>query len=248
MDKIKDIVPIDKVYEDLLRPSMKEAGDIVKNVIKAARCLLIPLDLLSAQQDRFQNYLKRIVENVDEENLVNAPARIVGKVYEELKYLEQDSILTELFLNLLTISINKTQQSKVHPAFPTIISQLAPYEAVILFYLNKQSFELKEYMNLDIQKNIFTDKKILYNKLLDKFKSDKLDIKEEYIYIYIDHLTSLNIISAMQKGNQVPVFDDTGKQIGLEIYYNIELTVFGKLFASVVIPNNLETFSDIKTK
>lgn len=248
MDKIKDIVPIDKVYEDLLRPSMKEAGDIVKNVIKAARCLLIPLDLLSAQQDRFQNYLKRIVKNVEEENLVNASARIVGKVYEELKYLEQYSILTELFINLLRTSIDKTKQSKVHPAFPTIISQLDPYEAVILFYLNKQSFELKESLNLDIQKNIFTDKKVVNNTLLDNFKLDKFDIDEENIYLYLSHLSGLNVISVMQKGNQVPIFDDTGKQIGLEIYYNIELTVFGKLFTSLVIPNNLTSFSDIKTK
>ena len=248
MDKIKDIIPIDKVYEDALRPSIKEVGDILKNTTKTARFLFMPFDWLATLQDRFQKYLERIGEKVEDENLVNAPPRTVTEVFEKLRYLPPDSILTELFLNLLATSIDKTKQSKSHPAFPTIISQLAPYEAVILFYLNKQTFELKEYMNLDIQKNIFTNKKIIYNKLLDKFKSDQLDIDEENIYIYIEHLTSLNIISAMQKGNQVPIFDDIGTQTGLEIYYNIELTVFGKLFTSLVIPNNIESFSDIKTK
>ena len=248
MDKIKDIVPIDKVYEDLARPSIKEMGDICKNATKAARWLFMPLDWLAMQQDRFQQYLKRVGEKVEDENLASASPRTVMEVFEKLRYLPPDSILTELFLNLLATSIDKTKQSKSHPAFPTIISQLAPYEAVILFYLNKQSFEFKEHVSFDSQKKIVINKKLLYNTLLDKLKLDKLDYQKENIDLGLEHLRALNMLYTYQKGDLVPIFDDTNTQVAVEVCYNIELTSFGKSFTSVVIPNNLETFSDIKTK
>ena len=83
---------------------------------------------------------------------------------------------------------------------------------------------------------------------MDKLKLDKLEYQKENIDLGLEHLRALNMLYTYQKGDQVPIFDDTNTQVAVEVCYNIELTSFGKSFTSVVIPNNLETFSDIKTK
>lgn len=133
-DKLSKLIPIDKIYDDLAQPAVHEIGEMLHNTTKVARFLWAPIDYLAKQQDRFQNYLKRISEKVEEDNLIETSPRIVGEVFEALKYSEQQSILTELFLNLLARSIDKKTQDKCHPAFPNIIKQLSPDEAVILFY------------------------------------------------------------------------------------------------------------------
>lgn len=133
---IEDLVqkiPLDKAYDDLASPALKEVGDMLHNGVKSLRFLFAPIDILAKQQDRFQNFLKRIDAKVDSDNLIDADPRIIGETFEVLKYSKEDSILTELFINLLAKSVDKTKQSKCHPAFPNIIRQLSPDEAVIIF-------------------------------------------------------------------------------------------------------------------
>lgn len=238
-NKLKELIPVEKLYNDLAQPSVQEVGDVLHNTVKVARFLFAPIDYLATQQDRFQNYLKRIGEKIKEENLIETSPRMVGEVFEALKYSEEQSILTELFLNLLAKAIDKTTQDKCHPAFPNIIKQLSPDEAVILFYLKSQSYELKQHSNFDSEKMLFTSSSIEYN----RFPLKTLKNPNNF-FIYMNHLNSLNLAGIWQQGNQVPT-GSNGKQDGVDIFSKIMLSEFGELFAESVIPSDINKFCDV---
>jgi len=238
-EKLSKLIPVDKLYDDLAQPAIRELGDIVHNTTKVARFLFAPIDYLATQQDRFQNYLKRISEKVKEENLVETSPRIVGEVFEALKYSEQQSILTELFLNLLAKSVDKTAQDKVHPAFPNIIKQLSADEAVLLYCLKTQNYELKQHSDFDSEKGLFVNNNVVYN----RFPLNRLKNQDNF-FIYMNHLYSLNLAGIWQNGNQVPTYSK-GQQDGVDIISEIRLTEFGELFAASVIPSEIDKFCDV---
>ena len=238
-DKLKDLIPIGKLYDDVAHPALEEVGSVLHNTVKTTRFLFAPIDYLAMQQDRFQNYLRRIGEKVEEQNLVESQPRIVGEVFESLKYTEQESLLTELFINLLANSIDKTKQNMCHPAFPNIIKQLSPDEAVILYFLKDNIYEIKNHSFFNQEKMLFTNNQIIYN----KFPLEKLNVPTSF-YVYMNHLNSLNLAGIWQKGNQVPTYENN-KQNGVDIYNEIKLTEFGNMFVNSVIPKSLKNFSDI---
>ena len=100
-------LPIEKIYDNLASGTVREVGDLAKNTVKAARCVLAPIDYLATQQDRFQRYLERVNNKVPEDQRVNAHPQIADPVMDNLKYVEEESVITEMFLNLLARAIDQ---------------------------------------------------------------------------------------------------------------------------------------------
>ena len=105
LDDIKSIIPLDKVYEDALSPAMKQIGKSLESVAKTSRFLLAPIDYLAAQHDRWERYLKKVSEKVKDENLIEGHPQIVIPTLEGLSLTYENSLLSELFINLLANSI-----------------------------------------------------------------------------------------------------------------------------------------------
>lgn len=72
------------------------------------------------------------------ERQIEAAPSIAGPVLFALRFMEDDNPVTELFLNLLKRAIDRERVHEAHPAFPRIIEQLEPDEAVILFLMRKR--------------------------------------------------------------------------------------------------------------
>ena len=53
-----------------------------------------------------------------------------------LRFMEDENPLTELYLNLLARAIDKERCNEAHPAFIKIIEQMSPDEAMVLYVLN----------------------------------------------------------------------------------------------------------------
>ena len=233
---ISKFFPGEKVYEDLFQPSTQQLGDVFKNVVKTARFLLAPVDYLASQQDRFQNYLKRVAEKVPSENLVVASPQIVGKTFESLRYLEEDSILAEMFVNLLASSIDKEKHKNAHPAFPNILANISRDEAIILYFLSKQDYKMSQYASYNRSNNTFNQRTTLSN----TFPSGKLDFPDSF-FVYMDHLHSLNLAGIWQDGNQTPDMRG-GVQVGVTIKNVIVLQEFGKMLVSACIVDDISRF------
>jgi hypothetical protein len=237
LEDITKVLPIEKLYDDVASPALREVGEAARNTVKASRFLLAPIDYLAAQHERWLNFLRRVNDKVPEENFVAAHPQLVGPVFEGLKYLEEESLLAELFLNLLARAIDKERANEAHPAFATIISQLSPDEAQIIFYLNGREWLLKQYSSFSSAGKLFGPRQVLVN----EFPLKKLLFPQNY-FIYLDHLHSLNLAGVWQHGNQEATYED-GVQSGVNIVSYARLTPFGQLFAKACLPEKIEGFN-----
>lgn len=237
-EEIKSIIPVDKVYDDVLSPAMKQIGKSLESVAKTSRFLLAPFDYLAKQHDRWERYLEKVSEKVETENLIEGHPQIVIPTLEGLSLTYENTLLSELFINLLAISIDKTKQEFAHPAFPNIIKQLSHDEAVILYFLKKQVYVVNQKSDFDEGKQLFSAKEVIF----EEFPLEKLDFPQN-IWLHMNHLNSLNLAGTWQVGNQEIIRDDISKkQTGIYIYSERRLTEFGELFVNACIPND---FNDL---
>lgn len=236
IDEIKSLIPVDKVYQDALSPAMQQIGKALESVAKTSRFLLAPIDYLAAQHDRWQRYLQKVASKVKEENLIEGHPQIVIPTLEGLSLTYENSLLSELFINLLANSIDKTKQEFAHPAFPNIVNQLSHDEAVILFFLKQKAFSVRQRSDMDGDSTFFINKVTIK----EEFPIDKLQFPQ-HIWIYMNHLYSLNLAGTWQVGYQETIYDDKGeRQTGVFINSERRLADFGKLFTNACVPDEFD--------
>lgn len=231
-------IPVEKVYDDVASAPAKQIGSALESTTKAARWLIAPIDYLAAQNDRYQKLLKKISENVPDENFIEGHPQLVGPALDQLKYIPDDSIISEMFINLLSRAVDKERVNEAHPAFVSIIAQLSPDEAVVIYYLSRKSYEYRTYAAYDSETNTFSAREVRRN----EFPTEKLSAPENYSF-YMDHLHSLGMAGIWQKGKQEPTFDKMGTtQTGVEITSTAQLTPFGQMFSKACISNDIDMY------
>jgi len=124
-----------RAYDDLMADAMKEGGRALVDTVKAFRLFTFPIQLLALAQDRLASFCEQVRQRVPEERQIEAPPSVALPVLMNLRYMEDENPLTELYLNLLARAIDRARQNEAHPAFVRIIDQLSPDEALILFLL-----------------------------------------------------------------------------------------------------------------
>ncbi|WP_417559827.1 Abi-alpha family protein [Marinomonas sp.] len=234
LEDIGKSLPIEKIYDDLARKSVVQVGDIALNSIKAARCILAPIDYLAAQQDKLQNHLKRVNDKVPENRQINAHPLLTGPIIDNLKYVEEESLISEMFENLLARAIDRERASEAHPAFSKIIAQLSPDEAVILYHFKNQSYEAElnyiyapnfEYINsIEILKN--------------QFPVELLTFPNNYI-MYLNHLCHLNLLTQFNNMLHMKESSPYNQKRCIE---TTKTTTFGQLFSQACIPEKTDLF------
>ena len=233
LKELLKLIPSEEAYKDAAQPALRQLGESLGKVVKAARFILAPLEYLAAQHDRWERYLEKISKNVNEANMVEGHPQIVIPTLEGLSYAQEDTIISELFINLLSRAIDKTKQDLAHPAFPKIIQQLSSDEATVLYYLKKKAYKIREQADFDHSKHLFFNKRLI----LEEFPVSKL-MFPQHIWLYMDHLHSLNLAGTWQVGNQETITDKkTNDQIGIYINSERRLTVFGHLFSKACVPD-----------
>jgi hypothetical protein len=160
--------------------------------------------------------------------ILSSPQQAAGYSLK-IKYMDDDNVLYELFEELLARSIDSERIDEAHPSFIHIIAQISHDEAIILFELKKYDFEVVDIMDLDHEKNQFTNKKIERTDI----PFDKLLYKNN-ISMYCYHLESLSLVS-LPFIKQDPI-KDGNLQIGLRRYGNVQLTEFGRYFVNACVP------------
>lgn len=235
-EEILKKIPVDKIYNDALSPAMKQLGSALENTTRAARFVLAPVEYVAAHHKRWERYLKRISEKVEDKNFIEGHPQVVIPSLEGLVLSYEKTLLSEFFINLLANSVDKTKQDLAHPAFPKIIQQLSHDEAVVLYYLKKKSYKLKQEIDFDHSKHLFTKERIIEN----EFPLGKLQFPQNF-FLYMDHLHSLNIAGSWQVGNQKIIKDKkTDEQVGVHKNNSIKLTTFGKLFVEACVPDKFK--------
>ncbi len=235
LDDLGNALPIKDIYEDLAKPAVREAGSAIGNVVKVARFILAPIDYLAAQHGRWQRYLERVAQKVPDEKRIDAHPQLAGPVLEGLRYTEEGSLTAELFLNLLARAIDRDRVDEAHPAFASIIAQLSPDEALVLYHLRKRPFKLTQTAALDPDVRLFSPRTTVEN----EFPTRELAFPNNF-FMYMDHLHSLNLAGVGQQGNQEATYEESPRrQTGVIIRSSIALTPFGELFSKACVPEDL---------
>lgn len=228
-------IPVDKVYDDALSSAMKQIGLVLGKTVKASRFILAPIDYIATYHDRWERYLEKIAERVDEKNLTQGHPQIVIPVLEGLILSYENTLLSEFFINLLANSVDKTKQNLAHPAFPKIIQQLSHDEAVILYFLKKRKFKVTQQFDFDHSKHLISNLRIISN----EFPLNKLQFPEN-LFLYLDHLHSLNIAGMWKAKDEAIIDKKINDQVGGYIYNEISLTKFGELFVDSCVPDKFD--------
>lgn len=218
-----------EIYQDAFQPSIRELGKALLGVTKTARFVFAGFDYLSAKQDKWQRFLEKAASKVPEENLTEAHPQIVGPIIEGMKYTDVDSLIGEMFTDLLAGAIDKEKQDKSHPAFPQIIQQLSYDEAVILFFLKRKKY--KVHQSWDLLGNSIVNMRTS----LEEFPTDKL-IYPKNIWMYMNHLNSLTVAGTWQYTQDEFVVKD-GVQTGGITKSERKLSEFGTLFVEACVPD-----------
>tara|TARA_B100000768_G_C11192472_1_gene337969 strand:- start:169 stop:903 length:735 start_codon:yes stop_codon:yes gene_type:complete len=229
VEKISNSKIFEKIYDDGFSSPVVEVSKIGTDLVKSARLILAPLQVVATFQDRFEIFLKNLNMRVEEENQVQPPAELTSVCIERMKYIDLDNPLWEMFEELLIKSMSKDSISQVHPSFGQIIGQLSPDEALLMYELNKSEFFVASQMDLNHQSNRFENRRVLTSTI----PKDKLANPEAF-NIYYAHLESLSLIT-WPVTNEVPVRVGS-RQTGLKSNSEIHLTDFGKLFVAACIP------------
>ena len=136
---------VEKVYDDAGSKLARQIGELGEDIAKTVRLILFPLQCTAELQDKLERTLVRVRNNVPSERCLKPlkpQLRIVGPIFENLKYMDEDTILYEMFEELLARSIDSERIGEAHPSFIYIISQISHDEAVILYELKKNDVEL----------------------------------------------------------------------------------------------------------
>ena len=237
IEKIVNSKVAEKAYDDGISSPLVEISKVSVDVVKTARLLLAPLQLAATFQDRFEVFLANLNKRVPEDKMVQIPAELSSVCFDKMRYLDSNNPLWEMFEELLIKASNNESQPLVHPCFGTLISQLAPDEAVILHELKwVDSFDIEDRLELNHEENTF-DNRVILNSTIP---NDKL-VSPDSIGIYYSHLESLSLVS-WPIIDQTPIWDDTVEneiervQLGTKRQSKLVLTEFGELFVKACIP------------
>lgn len=237
-----------EVYKDVFSPVAKQMGSTLGEVSKLILSpICYPIKHLNT---RIERWFERINNEVSKDNLVEAAPNISIPTMHGLALNQDDTLIGEMFYNILKSSVDKEKQQFNSPAFPKILEQLTKDECLFLVLLNSRSYKIHQEQDFDEEKNIWYKNKEILNELpLDKF------IFPENIWLYSDHLNHLNLAGCWQYKNQEPVFSNEiiteqngafstarQKQTGIQIFSEFKLTDFGKMFCNVCVSDKCREF------
>ena len=237
-----------EAYKDVASPIAKQIGSTLQEVAKLVLApVYYPTKLLNT---RVENWFNRISKEIPKENLVEAAPNISIPAMQALALNQDDTLLGEMFFNILKSAVDKDKQKFNSPAFPKILEQLTRDECVFLVLLNKQSYKIHQEQDFDETTNRFYNNREILNEL----PIDKFDFPDNY-WLYSDHLNHLNLAGCWQYKNQEPIFatekitENNGafsttrrRQIGIRMFSEFKLTEFGKIFCNVCITEKCEGF------
>lgn len=230
-----------EAYKDVASPIAKQIGSTLQEVAKLILSpVYYPTKLLNT---RIENWFERISKEIPTDNLIEAAPNISIPTMQALALNQDDTLLGEMFFNILKSAVDKDKQKFNSPAFPKILEQLTRDECVFLVLLNKQSYKIHQEQDFDEEKNMFFNNREILNELpLEKFDYPA------NIWLYSDHLNHLNLAGCWQYKNHEPIFDSEKitetngafsttrqKQIGIRTFSEFRLTEFGKIFCKVCV-------------
>lgn len=135
-------VVVKDVYNDGLKGTVTQAGEIVESIVGLFNNVVFyPVKRANAlfkyKLEDFKKDLETRLNFLPDDKIVEPDLMVAGPALESLKYTYDKEELRNMYLNLLVSSMNKDTKDKAHPSYVEIIRQLTPLDAKVFKRLNK---------------------------------------------------------------------------------------------------------------
>lgn len=129
-DEVTKLAP--EVYKDLVKPAAQEVGMVAG---RSAKALLSPVRAFLWSWERIEQLVvdgvNRRFEKIPEEQRKTPDPEIAVPLIQSLTYTAQNDTLREMYLNLLTNSMDTAMDKNVHPSFVNLIKQMNALDAKV---------------------------------------------------------------------------------------------------------------------
>ncbi|MFP2562497.1 DUF4393 domain-containing protein [Enterobacter ludwigii] len=135
----KDLMELAKNDENTVAAS-KNFGESAVIISKTVKNCLLPLAAVNYGIDKAKAYFEKTfkkdleekTQSIPAENIVEPKASIAGPALQGLAFSHEEYNLKEMYLNLISFSMNRDVANDAHPAFVEVIKQLTSDEAEML--------------------------------------------------------------------------------------------------------------------
>lgn len=226
------------IYSDSISNTLREASKVGVDFVKTVRLALFPLQFTGMLQDRLASYIERSISRVPPENLVAPVESLTMQIADRLRTQEEGSIVTEMYVNLLSKSMDRECVGEAHPAFVHVVGQLSPDEAVLIEQMSRSDPSLytrpPKYSDL-VMSATERARAIQLSQMTreQKEQCERISIQPEdlaqpaLVYTYIEHLVSLGLVSYLNTPWSTDFKD--AKMYECDFWF-IRLNGFGQLF------------------
>ncbi|OXR49305.1 hypothetical protein PuT2_05695 [Pusillimonas sp. T2] len=170
-DEVTKLAP--EVYKDLVKPAAQEVGVVAG---RSAKALLSPVRAFLWSWERIEQLVvdgvNRRFERIPEEQRKTPDPEIAVPLIQALTYTAQNETLREMYLNLLSNSMDTAMDKSVHPSFVDLIKQMSAIDAKVFERLaNKTGYQKVINPNVAIK----SQSKIFVNAVPEWFTGWKID-------------------------------------------------------------------------
>lgn len=230
-----------EVAGKLMPKTVQQIDKFGADILKTVRLLTAPVQYLGAWQDRLEAHIEKAIRNVPEERRIAPVESISAPIVEKLRFQPYNDPITDLYVNLLSRAMDGERVGEAHPAFFTIITQIAPDELLFLndIALREESFIMapsgrrvypspadrdKRLDELGLRYSVKNEVKRLM------FRYERLNQPELYP-VYQEHLEHLGLIRYINAFEplvrDLRLMKDPGRGMRL---FTLGLTDFGSMF------------------
>ena len=186
------------LYTDLLQKPIIQVGETIEATMKFVTLPFKFLGMTSEElEKKYRTFICNSINKIPRDKISQPSPSIAVKILDNVKYSfsESDELLTNMFSDLLSSSMNKDTQNSIHPSYIENLSNMTYVDAYICKYLmenrtmRKSSFIFFEsFKSMGMYRRGQINSKD-YTELIDK------NFDDEQVEVSMAYLKSIDVIS-----------------------------------------------------
>lgn len=253
-------VAVAQAAATVLPRTVGQVDNFGADVSKTVRLLLFPFQIGGALQDRLERYVDRAIRQVPVERRVEPVESVAYPIVEKLRFQPEHDCLTNLYVELLSRTMDRQRVGEAHPAFFTVITQLAPDELLVLNDFASRDETLimsptgqKVYPDPQRRKARL-DKSQLAGEIRRQVEAEIFAYESltqpELFPVYQEHLQHLGLIEYRnERARHYPQLELITRDDEELSVFSMKLTQFGRLFLKACLKSapNSDNKMDVKS-
>lgn len=231
-------------FNKMLNPIADSVGESIADLWKG---LISGLSTWSGKRQidkdsnllRYKQSIENGLSNISPEHLQEADFSIVGLAMDTSKFFYQEEHYRMMFSKLISKSFDSSYKKEIHPAFVSIIQQLSPMDARILFFLAENRNELLRLKLKNVGIRTIPASEQFLNQDLDLLDLSLNNLKRLGLISFIDNNFKVNgkNIQTIQNSNFYEKYHNQigNNQIQDEFLLTLSFTALGENFIKVCI-------------